>query len=93
MMSSIRSSEKVAEAFDEKDDYLSYISNDIPKFIGYKNTLKNQNDLEGLRLWNSLNKSTLENRIANKERIEKLLKKVPLYFLLALLGYSQCKIE
>ena len=83
--------EKVADLFDEKDDYLSYIANDIPKFIGYKIDLQKVRDNKGVRLHNMLYKSTLKNKKANKDKIIDLLNKVPLYFLL-LLGYSYCKL-
>ena len=49
-----KSYEKVAEFFGEKDDYLSYIANDIPKFIGYKMDLKKDRDNKGVRLYNIL---------------------------------------
>lgn len=84
--------EKVAELMNEKDDYLSYVANDIPKFIGYKNDLKKVKDNQGVRLWNTLYNSTLENKVAKKERITKTLNELPLYYLLAILGYSDCKI-
>jgi hypothetical protein len=82
----------VAEFFGEKDDYLSYIANDIPKFIGYKIDLQNVRDNKGVRLHNMLYNSTLKNKEANKDKIVDLLNKVPLYFLLSLLGYSYCKL-
>jgi hypothetical protein len=87
-----KSYEKVAEFFGEKDDYLSYIANDIPKFIGYKIDLQKVRDNKGVRLYNMLYNSTLKNKEANKDKIIDLLNKVPLYFLLSLLGYSYCKL-
>ena len=88
-----KSYEKVAEFFGEKDDYLSYIANDIPKFIGYKMDLKKDRDNKGVRLYNILYNSTLKNKEANKDKIIDILNKVPLYFLLSLLGYSYCKLS
>ena len=87
-----KSYEKVAEFFGEKDDYLSYITNDIPKFIGYKIDLQKIKDKKGVALWDLLYNSTLKNKEANKNKITDLLNKVPLYFLLSLLGYSYCKL-
>ena len=84
--------EKVAELMDEKYDYLSYVANDIPIFIGYKNDLKKVKDNQGVRLWNTLYNSTLINKVAKKERITKTLNELPLYYLLAILGYSDCKM-
>lgn len=83
--------EKVAEMWGEKDDYLSYIVNDIPKFIGYKIDLEKVKDKQGLRLWNTLYKSTVKNKVAKKDLITKTLNELPLYYLLAILGYSYCK--
>ncbi len=83
--------EKVAEAWGEKDDYLSYIVNDIPKFIGYKIDLEKVKDKQGLRLWNTLYNSTVKNKVAKKDLITKTLNELPLYYLLAILGYSYCK--
>ena len=88
-----KSYEKVAEFFGEKDDYLSYIANDIPKFIGYKIDLQKDRDNKGVRLYNMLYNSTLKNKEANKDKIIDILNKVPLYFLLSLLGYSYCKLS
>ena len=75
----------------EKDDYLSYIVNDIPKFIGYKIDLEKVKDKQGLRLWNTLYNSTVKNKVAKKDLITKTLNELPLYYLLAILGYSYCK--
>jgi hypothetical protein len=83
--------EKVAEMWGEKDDYLSYIVNDIPKFIGYKIDLEKVKDKQGLRLWNTLYNSTVKNKVAKKDLITKTLNELPLYYLLAILGYSYCK--
>ena len=84
--------EKVAEIFGEKDDYLSYVVNDIPKFIGYKIDLEKVNDKEGIRLHNKLYNSTMKNKTPKKDRITKTLSELPLYYLLAILGYSHCKL-
>ena len=83
--------EKVAEMWGEKDDYLSYIVNDIPKFIGYKIDLEKVKDKKGVRLWNTLYNSTVKNKVAKKDLITKTLNELPLYYLLAILGYSYCK--
>ena len=37
--------------------------------------------------------SHFENKEANKDKIIDILNKVPLYFLLSLLGYSYCKLS
>ena len=84
--------EKVADFFGEKDDYLSYVVNDIPKLIGYKIDLEKVNDKEGIRLHNKLYNSTVKNKVPKKDRITKTLSELPLYYLLAILGYSHCKL-
>jgi hypothetical protein len=72
-------------------EYLNYINNDLVKFIGYKVDLKKNKDIDGVKLWNQLDKLMYENKIVSEEKIERLLHDVPLYFLLAFLGYASYK--
>jgi len=72
----------------QPDEYLSAINNDLAKFIGYYIFLKKNKDVEGMKLWNELDKKTYKNKMINKEKIELLLHDVPLYFLLSFLGYA-----
>jgi hypothetical protein len=72
-------------------EYLNYINNDLVKFIGYKVDLKKNKDVEGIKLWNQLDKLMYENKVVNEEKIERLLYDVPLYFLLSFLGYASYK--
>ena len=72
-------------------DYLNYINNDLVKFIGYKVDLKKNKDVEGIKLWNKMDKLMYENKKVNLEKIEELLQSVPLYFLLSFLGYATYK--
>jgi hypothetical protein len=72
-------------------DYLNYINNDLVKFIGYKVDLKKNKDVEGIKLWNKMDKLMYENKKVNVEKIEELLQSVPLYFLLSFLGYATYK--
>jgi len=72
-----------------ESDYLDYINNDLVKFIGYKVDLKK--DIEGLKLWNEMDKLMHKNKIVNEEKIKMLLYDVPLYFLLSFLGYASYK--
>ena len=81
----------IAEMMDEKDDYLSYINNDIIGFIGYKIDLEKMNDVEGIKLWNKIDRKMLTNKKLNKTKITKLLYEVPLYYLLSFLGYAYYK--
>ena len=73
---------------DEPDEYLNYINNDLVKFIGYKVDLKKNKDIEGVKLWNEIDKRMYENKLINEQKIEMLLHDVLLYFLLSFLGYA-----
>jgi hypothetical protein len=79
---------EIAEMFYEKDEYLSYINNDIGKFIGYKIHLQEKNDIEGIKLFNKIDNKTYKNKKLDKERITLLLNSVPLYYLLSFLGFA-----
>ena len=76
---------------DEKDDYLSYINNDIIGIIGYKIDLEKMNDIEGIKLWNKIDRKMLTNKKLDKTKITNLLYEVPLYYLLSFLGYAYYK--
>ena len=84
---------KIAEHFLEPDEYLDYINNDLVKFIGYKVDLKKNNDIEGIKLWNEIDKRMYKDKSLNEEKIEHLLNNVPLYYLLAFLGYASYKSD
>jgi hypothetical protein len=84
---------EIAEFFFEKDEYLSYLSNDIVGFIGYKIDLKKNKDYEGVKLWNLINQKTYKNTTIDKEEITKLLNEAPLYILLSFLGYAYYKYK
>jgi hypothetical protein len=77
----------------EKDEYLSYIDNDLVKFIGYKIDLEKKNDNEGIRLWNKISSKISVNKNPNKEKITEFLNEVPLYYLLSFLGYAYYKYK
>ena len=84
---------EIANFMFEKDEYLSYIDNDLVKFIGYKVNLEKKNDNEGIRLWNKIISEINLNKIPNKEKIIKFLNEVPLYYLLSFLGYAYYKYK
>lgn len=84
---------EIAEYMYEKDEYLSYINNDLIKFIGYKIDLVKINDHEGIKLWNKINNKMLMNKQLDKTKIIKLLYEVPLYYLLSFLGYAYYKYK
>jgi len=75
----------------EPDEYLNYLNNDLVKFIGYLVDLKKNKDNEGVKLWNEIDKKMYQNKMVDQTKIEKLLKDVPLYFLLSFLGYASYK--
>jgi hypothetical protein len=75
----------------EKDEYLSYINNDLLIFVGYFVDLKKKNDIEGQQLWKEMDKKMYENNELSEEKIIAVLKMVPLYFLMAFLGYATYK--
>jgi hypothetical protein len=71
-----------------KDEYLDWIHNDLLFFIGPTVDLMKNNDKYGLYLSKLLEKMTLKNNKTDRELIAKLLMELPLYYLLAFLGYS-----
>jgi hypothetical protein len=80
---------KYCKHMNEPDEYLSYINNDLVKFIGYYIDLKKNNDKEGMKLWNEINQKMYKNKMINESKIYALLlNDVPLYFLLSFLGYA-----
>jgi len=84
---------EIADFMYEKDEYLSYIDNDLVKFIGYKIDLEKKNDNEGIRLWNKIISKVTLNKNPNKEKITEFLNEVPLYYLLSFLGYAYYKYK
>ena len=75
----------------EPDEYLNYINNDLVAMIGYKVDLDKNEDKEGVKLWNEIDKKMFLNKVVNEQKIELLLHDVPLYFLLSFLGYASYK--
>ena len=67
------------------NDYLDWISNDLCKYIGYKNTLIDKKDKKGLRLWNEMDKLSAN---ISEDKLRQNLREFPLYFLLSFLGTS-----
>jgi hypothetical protein len=73
----------------EQDPYLAFIDNDLVIFIGYRIDLVKNKDVEGLKLWSEISKNTYDKDPAiQKMKIEKLLYSLPLYYLLAFLGFA-----
>lgn len=78
---------KISSNIGEPEEYLNAINNDLVKFIGYKVDLE-KNDKDGLELWKEIDEQTSENKKAVEKKIETFFEEVPLFFLLAFLGYS-----
>jgi len=79
---------KISFYINESEEYLNHINNDLLKFIGYKVDIKNS---EGLLLWNKLDKKMYKNKKVSLMKIELVLKDIPLYLLLAFLGFASYK--
>ena len=87
----------VSKYLNEPNEYLSYINNDIILFIGYKIRLIQDNDFEGVHIWDELDRKMYKHTTTNKGhknnvleegKMKALLLEVPFYFLLAFLGYA-----
>jgi len=76
------------QVFNEEQEYLDRLVDDLIKFIGYRNFLEKDKDFQGVALWNYLHKRAHMNKKLNEKNIEKILYDVPLYFLLSLSGYA-----
>jgi hypothetical protein len=87
----IQKYKSICKDMNEPDEYLNYINNDLVKMIGYKVDLKRNKDIEGVKLWNEIDKKMYEHKVVNEKKIELLLQSVPLYFLLSFLGYASYK--
>ena len=74
----------------EKELYLGYVQNDLLLFIGYRVDLEKGNS-EGVRIWDGLARMTETNKNPDKQKLVKILHNVPLYYLLAFLGYATYK--
>ena len=83
--------QEIAEFMFEKEEYLAYVQNDLLVFIGYRIDLEEGNNKEGVRLWDGLLRLTMNDKTLDKNKITRLLKNVPLYYLLAFLGYATYK--
>lgn len=84
---------EIAEFMHEKEEYLSYINNDLVKFIGYRIDLEKNNDNKGVRLWDKIDRKMYVNKKLDEAKIIKFLHEVPLYYLLAFLGTAYYKYK
>ena len=83
--------QELADFLFEKELYLGYVQNDLLVFIGYRIDLEKGNNKEGLRIWDGLARMTETSKNPDKQKIVKILHNVPLYYLLAFLGYATYK--
>ena len=81
----------IAEFMFEKEQYLDYVNNDLLVFIGYRMELEKGNNQEGVRIWDGLMNKMKKNNALDKDKIIRLLHQVPLFYLMAFLGYAQYK--
>jgi len=82
--------QELADFLFEKELYLGYVQNDLLLFIGYRVDLEKGNS-EGVRIWDGLARMTETNKNPDKQKLVKILHNVPLYYLLAFLGYATYK--
>jgi len=82
--------QEIADFLFEKELYLGYVQNDLLVFIGYRVDLEKGNQ-EGVRIWDGLARMTETNKNPDKQKLVKILHNVPLYYLLAFLGYATYK--
>jgi len=81
----------IADFMFEKEHYLDYVNNDLVVFIGYRMELEKGNNQEGVRIWDGLMNRMKKNNALDKDKIIRLLHQVPLFYLMAFLGYAQYK--
>lgn len=83
--------EEIAGFMFEKEQYLDYVQNDLVVFIGYKMELEKAGNTDGVKIWDAVLRRTAKNKVPNKGMIVELLQDVPLFYLLAFLGYAEYK--
>lgn len=77
--------------YENKEEYLNFITNDLVVFIGYKLDLV-KNDRNGAALWEDLDRE-LGGKKPDLIKIKTVLEELPLSFLLAFLGTSAYKLK
>ncbi len=80
---------EIADFMFEKEQYLDYVNNDLLVFIGYRMKLEEVKNKEGMQIWDGMMRKMMKNNTVDKERIIELLHEVPLFYVLAFLGYAQ----
>uniref|UniRef100_A0A6C0HRS5 Uncharacterized protein n=1 Tax=viral metagenome TaxID=1070528 RepID=A0A6C0HRS5_9ZZZZ len=87
----IENYKKIADFYnyENKEEYLNFIDNDLVGFIGYKVDL-DKTDPVGKNLWDDVS-IELGDKQVELIKVKNVLKEVPLSFLLAFLGYATYK--
>jgi hypothetical protein len=76
-----------------KDEYLSFIDNDLTKLLGYRITMEKNNDKEGVKLQNEIDTVIYKTKKIDTTKIKEILHNVPLYYLLSLIGYGHYRLS
>ena len=76
-----------------KDEYLSFIDNDLGKLLGYTITMEKNNDKEGVKLQNEINTVIYKTKKIDAIKIREVLHNVPLYYLLSLIGWGHYRLS
>tara|TARA_A100001015_G_C14945984_1_gene694645 strand:- start:394 stop:864 length:471 start_codon:yes stop_codon:yes gene_type:complete len=75
----------------DESQYLDFIDNHLPIFVGYLSNLEKNKNKEAIKLWKYISSQSQYNGETNFEKIENFLYHVPLFYLMSLLGYSTYK--
>ena len=75
----------------DESEYLDFLDNDLPIFVGYLSNLEKNKNKEAIKLWKYISNQLQYNSEPNFEKIKKFLYDIPLFYLMSLLGYSTYK--
>lgn len=76
----------IKHVFQLYDDDFESIDNDINIFIGFRMFLVRDKNKKGVKLWDDMS-NKLKGKLT-KNKIEKLLKELPLFYLLSFIGHA-----
>jgi hypothetical protein len=80
---------KISEFYGEKDEYLNFIDNELTKFlVGIYIFLKNENDKEGMKMYNLIEKKITVNKKVDEAKVIEFFNEMPIYLLLSFSGYA-----
>ena len=83
----------IEKIFNLYQNNLDSINNDMMLFIGYFIDLQKTKDKKGMEIWNYLDEQmpSTKNTKKDEKNIKKLLKSLPLFYLLSFLGMAHYK--